>query len=170
MDIRPRALRRWLLATLAMLAIAPAARADTIDQTATGIRWYDETQAAVTASGQAQQAVQNRIWAVSWLAAARAAGDGHSTPFRVSAFATALHDSLANLVPVRGPQLDSALAGTLASVPGGREKHRGIRAGHAQAAAVLAHRAGDGLATDAQVNAPWRRCPASRAPTATGTC
>jgi hypothetical protein len=161
MDISPRALRRWLPATIAMLAFAPAARADTINQTATGLRWYDETQAAVTASGQAQQAVQNRIWAVSWLAAARAVGDGQSTPFRVSALATALHDSLANLVPARLPQLDTALADTLASVPAGRAKDRGIRAGHAQAAAVLAQRAGDGLATDTQVNAPWTPPPAA---------
>ena len=68
MDVSPRALGRWLPVAVATLALAPAARADTIDQTATGLRWYDETQAAVTASGQAQQAVQNRIWAVSWLA------------------------------------------------------------------------------------------------------
>jgi hypothetical protein len=42
MHVRTRALRRWLPAVIASLAVAPAARADTIDQTATGLRWYHD--------------------------------------------------------------------------------------------------------------------------------
>ncbi|HEX7290190.1 MAG TPA: vanadium-dependent haloperoxidase [Conexibacter sp.] len=123
-------------------------------QTALVLRWYDLTTDAVTAAAQPEQVTQNRIWAVSWIAAARAV-DGYRGPaFRAAAFATALHDTLVALVPAQAPQLDAALAATLASVPNGGAKDAGIAAGRHEAALALVERAGDGLDT-ASVNVPW---------------
>ncbi|HKG39572.1 MAG TPA: vanadium-dependent haloperoxidase [Conexibacter sp.] len=124
------------------------------DQTALGLQWYDLTRATVAAVAQPEQVTQNRIWAVSWLAAARAVDEHHAPAFQTAAFATALHDALVALVPAQAPQLDAALAATLATVPDGSAKTHGIATGRHEAAVVLAERAGDGLDT-ASVNVPW---------------
>lgn len=171
--LRPRpalAIARGMLAlaTIAALAFVPTARAHAPhhhshrhghvaggpDRTALALQWYDLTKAAVTAAAQPEQVTQNRIWAVSWIAAARAIGAHHGPAFQDAAFATALHDALVALVPGQAPQLDAALATTLASVPKGRAKDAGIATGRHAAAVVLAERAGDGLDT-ASVNIPW---------------
>jgi hypothetical protein len=103
---------------------------------------------------------QNRIWAVSWIAAARAVDEHHSPAFQTAAFATALHDALVAIVPAQAPQLDAALASTLATVPDGREKALGIATGRHEAALTLAERTGDGLDL-ASVNVPWTPPPAA---------
>jgi len=121
---------------------------------ALALQWFDTTQATVTAAGFPQPVTQTRTWAVSWLAAARAVQDGSPWTFQRAAFASALHDTLLAQVPSQQPQLDAALAATLAGIPDGHRKSRGIEAGQDEAAAVLAERAGDGLDT-ASVEKPF---------------
>jgi len=72
----------------------------------------------------------------------------------VAAFAQALHDTLAAQVPSQQASLDASLAATLAPVPDGPAKKRGIAAGAHEASVILAERAGDGLDT-ASVDIPW---------------
>jgi len=91
---------------------------------------------------------------VSWLAAARAVGLGIDPNYATAAFAQALHDTLAAQVPSQQPQLDAALASTLAGVAAGPAKQAGITAGQRQAATVLAERQGDGTDT-ASVDIPY---------------
>lgn len=121
---------------------------------ALALQWFDVTNATVAAAGFPQPVTQTRTWAVSWLAAARAVQDGGSPSFRRAAFATALHDTLTAQVPARETELDDALAATLAAIPDGKQKSRGIAAGESEASAVLAERAGDGLDT-ASVEKPF---------------
>jgi len=121
---------------------------------ALALEWFDTTQATVVAAGFPQPFTQTRAWAVSWLAAARAVQDGGNPWFQRAAFATALHDTLLAQVPGQQPQLDAALASTLAEIPDGRHEDRGVDAGTAEANAVLAERAGDGLDT-ASVEKPF---------------
>jgi hypothetical protein len=118
------------------------------------LQWYDLTTQAVAAAGLPEQATQERIWAIAWLAAARAAA-GHDDPrFADAAVATAVHDALAALVPATAAADDAQLTASLGASPDSREKERGIAAGHAQAAATLAERTGDGLDT-ASVDRAW---------------
>ena len=121
---------------------------------ALALQWFDVTNTTVAAAGFPQPVTQTRAWAVSWLAAARAAQDGGSPSFRRAAFATALHDTLAAQVPARQSELDDSLATTLDAIPDGKQKSRGIAAGESEATAVLAERAGDGLDT-ASVEKPF---------------
>jgi hypothetical protein len=116
--------------------------------------WYDLTKQTVTAAAISEQVTQSRVWAVSWLAAARAVDDGHGREFQTAAFATALRDTLVALVPGQQPQLDAALASTLATVPNGKAKQKGIYAGHQEAQTILLQRSGDGLDV-ASVSPPW---------------
>jgi hypothetical protein len=82
----------------------------------------------------------------------RAAGE--AADGQVAALATAVHDALLAQVPAQSSVLDAALAATLADVPDGPAKQRGVAAGVRAAAAVLAERTGDGLDV-AHVNIPW---------------
>jgi hypothetical protein len=112
------------------------------------LTWHDITNQAVTAASFAEPITQSRAWAVSWLAAARAARHGSGDPgYTNAAIAQALHDALAIVVPAQRAQLDATLAATLASVPDGTHKRKGIAAGRAEAAKALAERAGDGTDT-----------------------
>jgi hypothetical protein len=124
------------------------------------LRWYDLTAKAVGSAGVPEQVTQERIWAVSWLAAARATAANDDARYVDSALAVALHDTLVQLVPAISAEADAALAESLASVPEGRQKERGIAAGRAEAAAVLAERAGDGLDTES-VDRAWTPPPAA---------
>lgn len=116
--------------------------------------WYDLTSQTVTAAAFPEAITQSRTWAVSWLAAARAVGLRRDPGYTTAAFAQALHDTLAAQVPSQQPQLDPALAATLAGVPDGPAKQAGIAAGQQQAAAVLAGRQGDGTDT-ASLDIPY---------------
>ncbi len=125
------------------------------DETALGLHWYDLTNEAVAASGQPEQSTQNRIWAVSWIAAARAVDDHDDPAYRTAAFATALHGTLVSLAPAQTAELDDELTQTLATVRDCRAKDKGIAAGRHEAARSLAERSGDGLETAAEVDPPY---------------
>ncbi len=125
------------------------------DETALGLHWYDLTNEAVAASGQPEQSTQNRIWAVSWIAAARAVDDHGDPAYRTAAFATALHGTLVSLAPAQTAELDDELTQTLATVRDCRAKDKGIAAGRHEAARSLAERSGDGLETAAEVDPPY---------------
>jgi hypothetical protein len=116
--------------------------------------WYDVTKQTVAAAAFPQPITQSRAWAVSWLGAARAVQDGIGPRFQAAAFVTALHDALVAQVPGQQPQLDAALAASLADIPNGWEKKLGIAAGQYEANRVLSQRAGDGLDT-ASVDIPY---------------
>jgi hypothetical protein len=121
---------------------------------ALALSWFDLTKQTVAAAGFPEPVTQTRTWAVSWLGAARAVRDGFGPRFQAAAFATALHDTLVAQVPGQQPQLDAALATTLAGVPDGWEEKLGTAAGRYEAKRVLAERAGDGLDT-ASVDVPY---------------
>jgi hypothetical protein len=121
---------------------------------ALALQWFDVSKDTVAAAAFPEPVTASRTWAVSWLAAARAVGDGSGERFQDAAFATALHDALAAQVPSRQSQLDAALASTLAGIPDGPQKSHGIAAGQDEAATTLAERAGDGLDT-ASVDIPY---------------
>ena len=121
---------------------------------ALGLQWYDISSRTVTAAAFAEPVTQSRTWAVSWLAAARALRLSSSPAFGAAAFVTALHDTLAAQVPSQQAALDADLAATLATIPNGVVKSRGVIAGQREAAAALAERSGDGLDT-ASVDIPW---------------
>lgn len=149
------------------IAIRSDAAADVSSQgSGVALDWYDITNQTVNAAAFAEPVQQSRTWAVSWLAASRTVGDshhgGHSQrrSFSTAAFATALHDTLVALVPAQQSALDTDLASTLAGVPNGNGKQRGIAAGQHEAAQALAERNGDGLDT-ASVDAPFTPPPAA---------
>jgi hypothetical protein len=127
---------------------------------ASALDWFDITQQTVAAAAFPEPVTQSRTWAVSWIAASRAAQDGFSAPFQTAAFATALHDTLAAQVPSQQSQLDAALASTLAAIPDGWNKKLGIAAGQYEASRILGQRAGDGLDT-ASVDIPCTPPPAA---------
>ncbi|TMC08156.1 MAG: vanadium-dependent haloperoxidase [Chloroflexi bacterium] len=163
----PRVLRLGatlaLAALLVLLPAVPSAAAlasPSGSRPGPGLQWYDITAQAVQAAALPEPITQSRVWAVSWLAADRALHDGSGQPFTAAAFVTALHDTLVALVPTQRTHLDGALASSLAGVPGGRAKDRGIAAGRREAAAVLAQRSGDGLDT-ASIDVPFTPPPAA---------
>ncbi|HEY3609360.1 MAG TPA: vanadium-dependent haloperoxidase [Pseudonocardiaceae bacterium] len=86
--------------------------------------------------------------------------ENDNATFQEAAFAQALHDTLTAQVPTQQSQLDADLAATLSTLRDGDAKSAGERAGRRQAAAVLAHRAGDGLDT-ASVDIAWTPPPAA---------
>ncbi|MGA5096530.1 vanadium-dependent haloperoxidase [Streptomyces lavendulocolor] len=138
-------------------AAAPARTSVTLD-------WYDTTARTVAASGTPTQITNSRTWAIGWLAAARAVRTAPAGPdrraFEEAALASALHDTLAALVPSQATELDARLRATLDAVPDGPAEARGVVAGAREARAVLAARAGDGL-DPASVNAPFTVPPAA---------
>lgn len=148
-----------LLACAALLSLLPGAPATTAlaspaGESALGLRWYDLTEQAVRAAALPEPITQSRVWAVSWLAADRALQDGSGTRFRTAAFVAAVHDALVALVPAQQPVIDAAQSDSLAGVPDGAAKERGLAAGRREAAAVLAERAGDGFDT-ASIDVPF---------------
>lgn len=126
--------------------------------------WYAATSATIAAAGAATQITNSRTWAISWLAAARATREVppgvDRSAFQDAALASAVHDSLAALVPSRIQELDATLRATLDRVPDGPAKTKGAAAGARQARLVLASREGDGL-DPASVNAPFTVPPAA---------
>jgi hypothetical protein len=165
--VLPMRLRLLLLAGLITAgALAPAARAaaqrpaHSHGTAELVLRWYDLTTQTVAAAHYQEPVTQSRAWAVSWLAAARAVGHRGNPGFRTAAFATALHDTLAALVPAQQSQLNDALAQTLSGVPDGPRKADGSAAGAGAADATLAEREGDGL-DYASLDIPWSPPPAA---------
>ena len=106
-------------------SVTPAASSAALD-------WYDITNNTVTAAAFPEPVTGSDLWADA---------------FQIAALAQSVHDALVALVPSQQATLDTDLAGTLASLPDGVAKGRGIAAGHAEAASVLVQRANDGLDT-----------------------
>lgn len=151
----PRALTRraiaagLLVGTLTVPLSQPAAAAEDV-----AARWYDVTAETVAAGGTpATPIIDSRVWAISWLAAARALRSGPGLSPQ-AAVATAVHDSLKALVPSRTAQLDEALTMSLDQIPQAGAKREGIAAGQKAAADTVAERQGDGLDLTS-VNLPW---------------
>jgi hypothetical protein len=144
-----------LVGVFAVVGAAPAAgspqrRVDVVAE------WFDVTAATVAAAGASAQSTNSRTWAISWLAAARAA---HDVPDAQrdradAAVASAVHDALVALAPARRAELDAALRTTLDRLPPGGPRDRGVADGAREAAGLLAARQGDGL-DPASVNAPF---------------
>jgi hypothetical protein len=155
---------RWspvlVLLSASAALLLPAAAVQAKPQTgaqhgsAAALEWYDITTQTVAAAAYPEQVTQSRTWAVSWLAAARAVKADGNPAFQTAAFASALHDTLAALVPSRQDALDQALASTLAAIPDGPNEDGGIASGRDAAAVVLAERSGDGLDA-ASVDRAW---------------
>jgi hypothetical protein len=124
------------------------------------LRWFDVSKETVAAAGYAEPITSSRAWAVSWIAATRALGDGGDWRFRKAAFATALHDTLLAQVPSRQAQLDAALAASLDAISDSKQKSRGVAAGAEEAEQALAEREGDGLDTTS-VDVPYTPPPAA---------
>jgi hypothetical protein len=66
-----------------------------------------------------------------------------------AAAVAAAHTVLKTYFPAAGPTLDAARTASLANIPEGREKRKGILLGETVAAAMIAHRAADGAAPPA---------------------
>jgi hypothetical protein len=139
----------WLLTDGARTALAAPA-----DTSGTALAWHDITNQTVNAAAFPEPVTQSRTWAVSWLAAARAVRRDRDPDYGTAALAQALHDTLAAQVPSQQAALAASLTDTLASVPDGDAKQRGIAAGAQEASVILAERAGDGLDI-ASVDIPW---------------
>lgn len=149
-------------ALLAASATVPSATAAVADDRKSRLSvvldWYDTTAATIAAGGATTQITNNRTWAISWLAAARATHEVSPgfdrRDFQDAALASAVHDALVALIPSRAQELDTALRTTLDRVPDGPAKAKGVAAGARQARLLLASREGDGL-DPASVNAPF---------------
>ena len=159
---RRRALRLGAVAVaasataLVLPALAPtAAHAGDGDAV---LAWYDETAAAVAAQGAVPQVVGSRTWAIAWSAAERAVG-GRTGPYAQAALGAAVHDVVVALVPAQQQHADATAVRWVQGLRGAAAQ-RGVAAGRAAAAAVLAERQGDGL-TPAEVNAPYTPPPAA---------
>jgi len=118
------------------------------------LQWYDITNSTVTDAAFPQPVTSSNAWDISWLAASHAVDRSRDPSYRLAAFAQALHDTLAWLVPGQQTQLDADLASTLATIPNGPAKSDGIAAGQRAAASVIAVRQNDGLDT-ASVDIPF---------------
>ncbi|GAA3099261.1 vanadium-dependent haloperoxidase [Streptomyces rectiviolaceus] len=166
---RPALTALTALGATALLAASTAAPSEaatptSAPRTSVALDWYDTTAQTITAAGATTQVTNSRAWAISWLAAARAAG---SVPrgvdrgdYQDAALASAVHDALVALAPARTDQLDAALDRTLDSIPDGAAEDKGVAAGARQAALTLKSREGDGL-DPASVNAPFTVPPAA---------
>ena len=147
-----RSLRRAVVAVaIAALAAPAVAQADAVDD------WSIHATAAILASGPAAHE-STLSWAMVQGAvydSVNAIDGGHegylltsrlATPFdsQDAAAATAAYRVLVNLAPSQKPVLDAHYAASLAMVPDGSQKTRGIAVGEAAAAAMLAARVDDG--------------------------
>ena len=147
--------RRFILAAVAAVAAlaAPAvAHADAVTQ------WnQNATTALMVTAGQGPQLSVPHMAMVHGAVydAVNAIDGGHegylltsrvATPFdsKEAAAATAAYQVLLNLVPAQKATLDAQYAASLASVPDGTAKTRGIAVGGAAAAAMIAARTDDG--------------------------
>ena len=123
----------WLVARPDRPAFAAVRARGPADEAGTAVSWHDLTQQVVETAAFPEPVTQSRTWAVSWLAAARATKADRSPSHGTAALAQALHDTLAAQVPTQQAVLDAALQATLATVPDGAQKDRGIADGRAAA-------------------------------------
>lgn len=143
-----------VLATSLTAPLAPAAARTAPADVA--LEWFDANALTVQLGGAPAPVTNNRVWAIGWLAAARAllrrplAG----TDYQEAALASAVHATLVAFAPPGKPQLDAVLATSLGRIPDGPAKEQGVAAGVAAAQSLLAARQGDGL-DPASVNQPF---------------
>ncbi|MFI7407706.1 vanadium-dependent haloperoxidase [Streptomyces sp. NPDC049627] len=154
-----------VLGAAALLAASVAVpQAAAADRASTALAWYDATADTVATAGASTQITNSRTWAISWLAAARAArtvpAGVERGPYQEAALAGAVHRALVTLAPSRAEQLDATFRSTLDAIPDGPAEDRGVAAGERQADLVLKSRQGDGL-DPASVNAPYTAKPAA---------
>jgi hypothetical protein len=131
-----------------LVAAAPAARADVIIDWNLAMTHYSEL---LPPPGMPPFA-ESRIYAMTHIAmfnALTGPRGGASADRRnlTAAAAQAAHDVLINQLPGGAADFDALLGAELAAIPGSPEKTRGIQAGAAAAAAMLAARDHDGAAT-----------------------
>jgi hypothetical protein len=146
--------KRFMLvaAVTAALAAPAVARADTVTQwnlnaaTALMVTAGQGPQVSVPNMAMVHGAVYDAVNAIDggyegYLLTSRVA-----TPFdsKDAAAATAAYRMLLNLVPAQQPTLDPLYAASLAGIPPGSAKTRGIAVGEAAAAAMIAARTDDG--------------------------
>lgn len=152
--------RRFVtLGAVALLGSTVAApRAAAADRRSTVLTWYDATAETTATAGAATQVTNNRTWAISWLAAARAAravpAGVDRAAYQEAALAAAVHQALVTLAPSRTEQLDATLRQTLDRIPAGPARYQGVESGRREARLVLDSRQGDGL-DSASVNAAY---------------
>jgi hypothetical protein len=141
-----------LVAVAMLLALAPSARADTVTE------WnLNATNALiVTAAQPPQQSVPHLAMVHGAVYDAVNAIDGGHDGYLISsrlampsdskdaAAATAAYRVLVQLVPAQQPVLEVQYAASLAAIPDGSSKSRGIAVGDAAAAAMIAARTNDG--------------------------
>jgi hypothetical protein len=140
-----------VIAAVGALAItsAPASATDTGQRVDVALEWWDVSATMLSSSDAPVGTENTRAWAITWFAPARAVNKtptaGPAQYFHQAAFAAAAHECLVTFVPARRAELDQALATTLGRIPDGPAETQGVAAGRAEARAVLADRAGDGL-------------------------
>jgi hypothetical protein len=141
-----------VVAAVAALAAPGLARADTVTE------WnLNATNALMVAAGQPPQVSVPHMAMVQGAVydAVNAIDGGHegylltsrlATPFdsKEAAAAAAAHRILLSLVPAQQAVLDAEYAASLAGIPDGSSKARGIAVGEASAAAMIAARTDDG--------------------------
>ncbi|MFI6505481.1 vanadium-dependent haloperoxidase [Nonomuraea typhae] len=149
-----------VLAVLPTTLTAPPASARTAAAVDVALEWYDASALTVRLGGAPAAVTNSRVWAIGWTAATRALlrEPLADAAYQEAALASAVHAALLDFAPPGKPQLDAVLAGTLARIPDGPAKDRGLAAGKAETAALLAARTGDGL-DPASVNAPYHPQP-----------
>jgi hypothetical protein len=139
-------------AVVAVLAAPSVARADTVTQwnlnatTALMVTAGQGPQLSVPHMAMVQGAVYDAVNAIDgghegYLLTSRVATPSDS---KDAAAATAAYSVLLNLVPAQKPTLDAQYAASLAAIPDGSAKTRGIAVGGAAAAAMIAARTDDG--------------------------
>ncbi len=137
---------------------SPAVAAQPSDTIDAALEWYDISTETVLFHGSRTGLTNQRTWAIAWLAAARAlrATPRHagSRDYQRAALASAVHSALVSLVPSRATELDAALDTTLARIPAGVARDRGVTVGAREALALLAERTDDRLDPDS-VDAPF---------------
>jgi hypothetical protein len=113
------------------------------------LEWYDLTARAVDSAGAVSPPEASRIWAVTWLAARRAARETRRGRAAPAALVTAVQNVLETLVPVAAGPLADAASTSLdrlgrGQVFAGRAVARGVHTGRLAADDVLAERSDDG--------------------------
>ncbi len=145
----------WLAAAVAALAALTApglARADTVTEwnlnatNALMVTAAQPPQASVLHMAMVQGAVYDAVNAIDGSHEGYLLTPRLATPFdsTAAAAATAAYRVLSSLVPAQQAVLDAEYAGSLAGIPDGSSKTRGIAVGAAAAAAMIAARTDDG--------------------------
>ncbi len=147
-----------VLGLLSQIVVAPASSAHLSFRAADVVRqWNEIATDAIVVTGANAPASSGVLIAIVQLAVynATVAITGHYKPYGEpvwapegasleAAVAQSAHDVLVDLLPAQSTALDAQLAATLAAIPGGPAKMKGLFVGRHAALATLAERTGDG--------------------------